>query len=74
MDSSANTILVNVNLEIDVEALEAVVANAKKMDSQGAGGARLDTADTLSLMISKFLWKENFSRFVKNSENYSPQA
>ena len=71
MDSSTNTILVSVNLEIDVEALEAVVANAKKLDRQGAGGAKMDTADTLGLMISRFLLKEDFTRFVKDLESYS---
>jgi hypothetical protein len=73
MATAEETILINVNIEISTDALETIVATAKKILSEhGAGANRVDTADRVSEMVSKFLLERNFTEYVSRSENYLP--
>ena len=62
---------VSVNVFITADALQAVVANAKKMAGRGAKGSYLvDTADKVSEMITRFLEEKDFEGYVKDINNY----
>jgi uncharacterized membrane protein len=64
-------VTVQVNLDIGVEALKSVVANAKAVAGKNDRGVyRVDTADKLGEMISKFLLKAGFQKFAQDLENY----
>jgi len=71
--SSDDRLTIHVNVQISASALQAIVANAKKVTPRDAGGAlRVDTADWVNQMISKFLEERDFESFVKDGSNYMP--
>ena len=70
-DQPKDTITVNANIEITVESLQAIVSNAKAIASQnGENPTRVDTADKVSEMISRFLHEKDFESYAANIENY----
>ncbi|HKK91649.1 MAG TPA: hypothetical protein VJ936_09615 [Desulfobacteraceae bacterium] len=72
MTGSSETITVNANVSITVEALQAVVANAKAAaGSDDRGVFRVDTADSVSDIISLFLAEKDFETFAKDINNYT---
>ncbi len=71
MSESIETIRVHANVEMTTASLQAVVANAKAVAGQDEKGVyRVDTADKVSEMISRFLLENDFEGFVKNIGNY----
>lgn len=69
---SSDKLSVHVNVEISAAALQAIVANAKKKASKDANGTyRVDTADQVSAMISRFLDEKNFDEYVLNIDHFS---
>jgi hypothetical protein len=71
MKPAEDTILINVNIEISTESLQTIVATVKNMAaSQERAGARLDPADTVSELVSKFLSEHDFKGYVKETANY----
>ncbi len=71
MNQLKNMIDVHVNVEITTASLEAVVANSKRIAGRNEKGHyRVDTADKLSEMISKFLLENDFEGFAVNPDNY----
>ncbi len=71
MENEQDMVTVQVNLDIGVEALKSVVANAKAVAGKDDRGIyRVDTADKLGEMISRFLLKADFQGFAQNLENY----
>jgi hypothetical protein len=74
-DTRNDRLIVHVNVEISAAALQAIVANAKRMAAKDADGiCRVDTADQLSIMISRFLNEKDFDNYVLDFDNYTPQA
>jgi hypothetical protein len=74
-DTRSERLIVHVNVEISAAALQAIVANAKRMAVKDADGiCRVDTADQLSIMISRFLDEKDFDNYVLDFDNYTPQA
>lgn len=72
MAEPKDTITVNVNVELTPDALKAIVDNAKKIVGPNEKGHfKVDTADKVSEMISRFLLENDFERFAKNIENYA---
>ena len=70
--TSKNRLRVNVTLEISADTLQAVVANAKKLAGQDASGVyRIDTADKLGEMVTRFLEEKDFETYVKEIANYN---
>jgi hypothetical protein len=66
------TVLVHVNVEIAAAALQAVVANAKQIVGRDEKGRyRVDTAEKVGEMISRFLAENDFTTFARNIDNYS---
>jgi len=72
MNPSDNTIAVNVVVEITTEALQTIVENAKRIAGRNEKGHyKVDTADKVGDMISRFLLENDFEGFVKNPDNYT---
>ena len=74
MDKTTNDKLsVHVNVQITASALQSIVSNAKQVAEQDANGVyRIDTADQVSAMVTKFLDEKDFETFVKDIDNYQP--
>jgi len=71
MSESIQTILVRANVELTPQALQAIVQHAKEMAGADEKGVyRVDTADKVSEMISKFLLEKDFERYVMDRSNY----
>ena len=63
-------ITVNVNVDITTESLKAIVENAKKIAGRNEKGVyKVDTADKVSEMISKFLMENDFETYAKEIGN-----
>jgi len=74
MTTAKKTVTISAVLEIEPEALEAVVANAKmKMGRNEKGYYRIDTADILNAMISRFLQQKNFTAYAGEMANLPEQ-
>jgi hypothetical protein len=66
-----DTLMIRANIEMTASSLQAIVQNAKKVYGPNEkGGYRVDTADKVSEMISRFLLENDFESFVKNVDNY----
>ena len=66
-----DTIAVNVIVEMAPEALQAIVENAKRIAGRNEKGHyKVDTADKVGEMISRFLLDKDFEGYVKNIDNY----
>ncbi|MCP4106402.1 MAG: hypothetical protein GY749_12860 [Desulfobacteraceae bacterium] len=71
MADSKDTITVNVNVDITTASLQAVVENAKKIAGPNEKGFyRIDTADKISEMISRYLLENDFETYVQDIGNY----
>lgn len=71
MDQTKETIKVHVNVEITPLSLQAIVKNAKNIAGRDEKGVyRVDTADKVSEMITKFLLEKDFESFVLDLENF----
>jgi hypothetical protein len=63
-------ITVHVNIEITVTALQTIVENARRIAGCDEKGIyRIDSADEVSKIISRFLLENNFDSYVKCIEN-----
>jgi hypothetical protein len=72
-DINDDKLSVHVNVEITVDTLQAIVANAKRTAPKAANGTyHVDTADYVSAMISRFLMEKDFESYVMNIDNYEP--
>ncbi|MBW1642888.1 MAG: hypothetical protein JRJ76_08620 [Deltaproteobacteria bacterium] len=71
MTDKKETLAVNVNVEITAESLQAIVENVKKQTGRDSKGVyRVDTADKVSQMISRFLFENDFESYTKDIKNY----
>ncbi len=71
-NSQSDTLSVHVNIQISASALQAIVANAKRTAPKSPDGTyRVDTADYVGTMVSRFLEDRDFDSFVMDIENYS---
>ncbi len=71
MSEVQDTIVVRALVEMTTASLRAIVANAKKVSGPDEKGVyRVDTADQVSAMISRFLLENDFESFVKDIANY----
>lgn len=62
---------VHVNVHITASALQSIVSNAKNIAIRDANGSyRIDTADQVSEMITRFLDEKDFESYAKNVDNY----
>jgi hypothetical protein len=71
MSEPKEMITVRVNVEMTAAALQAIVATAKELAGKDERGLyRVDTADKVGEMISRFLIERDFESYVKQIENY----
>jgi len=71
MSASKDTIIINANVEMTTRSLETIVENAKqKVGRDEKGVYRVDTADKVSEMISRFLLEKDFEGYVEDMELY----
>lgn len=71
MAEKKDTLIVQAKVEMTAASLKAVVDNVKKTTGPDEKGVyRVDTADRVSEMISRFLLENDFEAFVKNPDNY----
>ncbi|OEU79879.1 MAG: hypothetical protein BA872_10105 [Desulfobacterales bacterium C00003060] len=71
MPEKEDTLVIRANVEVTASSLQAIVQNAKKVSGADEKGVyRVDTADKVSEMISRFLMENDFEGFVKNIDNY----
>ena len=69
MDASKDTIVVNANVEMTTGSLQTIVEKAKQKAGRDEKGVyRVDTADKVSEMISRFLLEKDFEGYVRDSE------
>jgi len=62
---------VNVVIQVSAVALQAIVAQSKKAAQKDASGfCRVDTADRLGEMVSRFLNEYDFDAYVRDPDNY----
>ena len=62
---------VHVNIDISAVALQAIVANAKHTAPKNSDGTyRVDTAEYVGTMVSRFLAEKDFETFVMDINNY----
>ena len=65
-------IAVNVVVEMTADSLQAIVANAKKIAGcNERGHYKVDTADKVNEMISRFLLERDFETYAKDINNYN---
>ena len=70
MTDEKETLVVNVNVEITATSLQAIVENAKKITGRDLKGVyRVNTADKVSQVISRFLIENNFESYTKDIQN-----
>ena len=68
---SDNTLRVHVNIEISATTLKTIVANVKDIVGRDADGVyRVDTADMVSSMVTRFLKENDFEAYVQDIHNY----
>ncbi|MEJ2037809.1 MAG: hypothetical protein P8X55_02600 [Desulfosarcinaceae bacterium] len=64
--NSSERLRVNVTVEISAASLQAVVAYAKKLAGKDASGVyRIDTADKVGEMVTRFLDEKDFEAYIK---------
>jgi len=72
MNALKEIITVHVNIDLTAASLQAIVENAKKIAGHDAKGVyRVDTAEWVNKMISRFLFENDFESYAKNIANYS---
>jgi len=71
MAEKKNTITVRAIVDMTPASLEAIVETAKKIAGRDERGRyRVDTADKVGEMISRFLLEKDFESYVKDINNF----
>jgi hypothetical protein len=71
MSESSPLVKVHVNIDISAASLKAVVANVKHLAGADEGERkRMDSADWLAALISRFLEEKDFLAYARNMDNY----
>lgn len=70
-----NTIAVNVVIDLTPNALQAIVENAKRITGRNEKGHyKVDTADKVGEMISRFLIEKDFESYAQNPDSYNDKS
>ena len=71
MTTDKDLITVRAIVDMTTASLEAIVENAKEIAGRDEKGRyRVDTADKVGEMISRFLLEKDFESYVKNIDNF----
>ena len=72
MTDVIDTIEVHANIVMTTESLKTIVKNTKRLIGKNDKGYyKVDTADAVSGMVSRFLLEMDFESFVKDENNYA---
>ena len=75
MHKQDNTIAVNVVIDLTPNALQAIVENAKRVTWRNEKGHyKVDTADKVGEMISRFLIEKDFESYAQNPDSYNDES
>ena len=75
MTTTIDTIEVRANVIMTTESLKAIVENTKRLARKNEKGHyKVDTADAVSGMVSRFLLEMDFESFTKDEKNYAPSG
>ena len=75
MHKQDNTIAVNVVIDLTPNALQAIVENAKRITGRNEKGHyKVDTADKVGEMISRFLIEKDFESYAQNPDSYNDKS
>lgn len=75
METDRGAVRIHATLEVSPEALQTIVAQAKALVGPDARGRfRVDTADLVGVLISRFLRVKDFEGYVADPANYPPLA
>ena len=70
MVNEKEILIVNLNVEITAISLQAIVENVKKITGRDSKGVyRVDTADKVGQVISRFLLENDFENYAKDIKN-----
>jgi len=73
MTEKIDTIEVHVNVVMTTESLKTIVDNTKRLVGRNEKGHyKVDTADAVGKMISRFVLEKDFEAFVQDEGNYPP--
>jgi len=73
MAEEIDTIEVHVNVIMTTGSLKAIVDNTKRLVGRNEKGHyKVDTADAVGKMISRFLLEKDFEEFAGDEGNYPP--
>ena len=73
MSEAIDTIEIHTNVIMTTQSLKSIVENSKKISERNAKGHyKLDTADAVGKMISRFLLERDFESFAGDQDNYPP--
>ena len=73
MSDTIDTIEVHANVIMTTASLKAIVENMKKIAGQDEKGhVKVDTADAVNKMISRFLLERDFEAFARDEKSYPP--
>jgi len=71
MSESTQMVRINSIVEITAKSLRTIVEQAKNLTGRDEKGVyRVDTADKVGEIISRFLLEKDFEAYVKDTENY----
>ena len=71
MTQAQDTVVVHVNVELSTYALQTIVKNAKEsVGPDEKGHYRVDTADKVGELISRFLADKGFNEYVADPDKY----
>ena len=73
MSYNIDTIEVKTNVIMTTASLKAIVENTKRITGKNEKcHYKVDTADAVGQMISRFLLENDFEAFAKDESNYPP--
>ena len=73
MNDAIDTIEIHANVIMTTQSLRSIVENSKKFaERNDKGHYKLDTADAVGKMITRFLLENDFETFAGDLNNYPP--
>jgi len=71
LSATDDKIFINVTIDIAASTLQTIVETAKQIaGTDDKGIYRIDTAEKVNEMVSAFLKKYDFDKYVNNMDNY----
>ena len=73
MSDAIDTIEIHTNVIMTTESLKAIVDNMKRISGKNEKGHyKVDTAEAVGQMISRYLLETDFEAFARDESHYPP--